>query len=107
MTYHFRTIEIACDSGCGREVSLTVAEEDPDRAYRAACRRLVTVDGWSDQDGMHCRACSLIRAGWAAAPGPNQSGHDMTLESVTAPDVSDLDDILDWAGIENQEAHRG
>ncbi|AOE43992.1 hypothetical protein SEA_DELIAN_52 [Gordonia phage Delian] len=76
------SVAVACDSGCGREVTLTFAAPSPDAAAEAAIKRLTADDGWSVLDGNHCRACSLIRAGWSAAPGPKQDGHEMSAESA-------------------------
>ncbi|QWS68181.1 hypothetical protein SEA_VANLEE_64 [Gordonia phage VanLee] len=65
----FHEVAIACDSGCGREVTLSVGADTPEAARATAIERLQG-DGWAVGDGLHCRACTLLAAGWSAAPGP-------------------------------------
>ncbi|QAY05782.1 hypothetical protein SEA_VASANTI_44 [Gordonia phage Vasanti] len=78
-------VVVACDSGCGREVTHHgVAATDADIAARIARERMAA-EGWAEDDGFHCRACLLARSGWQSQPGPNEAGRAMSVEAIPAP----------------------
>ncbi|QGJ87589.1 hypothetical protein SEA_FAITH5X5_35 [Gordonia phage Faith5x5] len=79
-------VVVACDSGCGREVTHHgVAAADAAEAAQIARDRMAG-EGWEEADGFHCRACMLKRAGWQSQPGPNEPGRAMSVEAI--PDRS-------------------
>ncbi|WP_431840686.1 DUF7324 family protein [Gordonia hongkongensis] len=80
-------VAVACDSGCGREVTHHgVAATDVNAAARIARERMVA-EGWAEADGFHCRACLLARSGWQSQPGPDEAGRAMSVEAIPAPSI--------------------
>ncbi|QDH92315.1 hypothetical protein SEA_SPOOKY_48 [Gordonia phage Spooky] len=80
-------VVVACDSGCGREVTHHgVAAADTNEAAQIARDRMAG-EGWAEADGFHCRACMLKRSGWQSQPGPNEVGHGMSVEAIPARSI--------------------
>lgn len=80
--YTIFEVAVACDSGCGREVTHHgVAATDADDAARIARERMAA-EGWAEADGFHCRACLLARSGWQSQPGPSEAGRAMSVEAI-------------------------
>ena len=83
-------VAVACDSGCGREVTHHgIAASDVDAAARIARERMAA-EGWAEADGFHCRACLLARSGWQSQPGPNEAGRAMSVESIPCREQSGI-----------------
>ncbi|AXQ62878.1 hypothetical protein SEA_ANGELIQUE_47 [Gordonia phage Angelique] len=83
-------VAVACDSGCGREVTHHgVAATDADEAARIARERMAA-EGWAEADGFHCRACLLARSGWQSQPGPSEAGRAMSVEAIPHQDQSGI-----------------
>ncbi|UUG69902.1 hypothetical protein SEA_MORKIE_41 [Gordonia phage Morkie] len=81
---------VACDSGCGREVTHHgVAAADANEAAQIARDRMVA-EGWEEADGFHCRACMLKRSGWQSQPGPAEPGREMSVEAISHRDRSGI-----------------
>lgn len=79
-------VAVACDSGCGREVTHHgVAAADVDEAARIARERMAA-EGWAEADGFCCRACLLARSGWQSQPGPSEAGRAMSVETIPHQD---------------------
>ncbi|QSM00083.1 hypothetical protein SEA_CASHLINE_44 [Gordonia phage Cashline] len=75
-------VVVACDSGCGREVTHHgVAATSETEAARIARERMAA-EGWEEVDGFHCRACLLARSGWQSQPGPAEPGRAMSVETI-------------------------
>ncbi|AZV00695.1 hypothetical protein SEA_ENALISNAILO_41 [Gordonia phage EnalisNailo] len=80
--YTIFEVGVACDSGCGREVThhgiaaINAAEAEE----IARCR--MAAEGWEEADGFHCRACMLKRSGWQSQPGPAERGRAMSVEAI-------------------------
>ncbi|MBR7191683.1 hypothetical protein [Gordonia sp. SCSIO 19800] len=88
--YTIFEVAVACDSGCGREVTHHgVAATDVDAAARIARERMVA-EGWAEADGFHCRACLLARSGWQSQPGPDEAGRAMSVEAMPHQDRSGI-----------------
>ncbi|MCX2753121.1 hypothetical protein [Gordonia sp. 4N] len=88
--YTIFEISVACDSGCGREVTLHgVAAADVAEAARIARDRMAA-EGWAEADGFHCRACLLARSGWQSQPGPSEAGRAMSVESIPCREQSGI-----------------
>ncbi|QDM56393.1 hypothetical protein PP515_gp46 [Gordonia phage Sidious] len=83
-------VVVACDSGCGREVTHHgVAANSEVEAARIARERM-TAEGWAEADGFHCRACLLARSGWQSQPGPSEAGRAMSVESIPCREQSGI-----------------
>ncbi|AMS02443.1 hypothetical protein PP496_gp42 [Gordonia phage Yeet412] len=83
-------VGVACDSGCGREVTHHgVAAASAAEAEKIARTRM-TAEGWEEADGFHCRACMLKRSGWQSQPGPAERGRAMSVEAIPDPDQSGI-----------------
>ncbi|QCW22231.1 hypothetical protein PP485_gp46 [Gordonia phage ThankyouJordi] len=83
-------VVVACDSGCGREVTHHgVAATDANDAARIARERMAA-EGWEEADGFHCRACLLARSGWQSQPGPSEAGRAMSVEAIRHQDRSGI-----------------
>lgn len=80
-------VVVACDSGCGREVTHHgVAATDATEAAQIARDRMAA-EGWEEADGFHCRACMLKRSGWQSQPGPSEPGRAMSVEAIPARSI--------------------
>ncbi|UOW93714.1 hypothetical protein SEA_WRIGLEY_51 [Gordonia phage Wrigley] len=83
-------VAVACDSGCGREVTHHgVAAADTTEAAQIARDRMAA-EGWAEADGFHCRACLLARSGWQSQPGPSETGREMSVEAIPHQDRSGI-----------------
>ncbi|QNJ58096.1 hypothetical protein PP483_gp40 [Gordonia phage Bunnybear] len=83
-------VVVACDSGCGREVTHHgVAAAHANEAAQIARDRMAA-EGWEEVDGFHCRACMLKRSGWQSQPGPAEPGRAMSVETIPYQDRSGI-----------------
>lgn len=99
-------VVVACDSGCGREVTHHgVAAADATEAALISRDRMVA-EGWAEDDGFHCRACMLKRSGWQSQPGPAEAGRAMSVEAIPHQDQSGIVRALTATFIDHSDARR-